>query len=547
MNDKKTQHPRSTTGLAPESLPWLKPHWQVLLFTALCGVYAATRLAGTTALKIDDALEVYRSQSLEWVYAPANPPLYTWLLSGVHQVLGTGPQASMLLNYSLLIAIFAFILLSARRVLGDNLAAALAAWSLLLIRQFTRANFTMTHSILLMALCAMSFWLVLRLLDNQRPTLAFGLGVVLGLGLLSKFNFAAFLVCLGVAACLQPRTRSLLAPRLAIWILAGLAAITGPYFVAYASAGFDIVDVVTVRIDPGEAVGYGARLVSGLTSAGTSVGVFLCVVTAAVLLSSPQGALRAARPVMVGVWPQSPEGGAVAFRLTRDLFLVALALILLGVLSGTVTRVSERYLHPFLLVPVPILAAAWLAAAHGGRRALQRFAGIVAAFALGVFLLLVLEMSPFCPQACRDQTPYPGLADSLRAAGFTGDGTVVAGSPIIAGNLRHHFPHARVWLAGSPYEPPLHPETARFGPSNASQCLIIWQHDDCGGTIAAPAEALHYAGISREAADGLAQTMVVPSERPFVDWSDLGRGFAPREHVWSVILFDAGSQQGRCF
>ena len=529
---------------------WVMPHRQVLLFAGLCALWFLVRLVGATALKIDDSLETYRSQSLEWVYAPANPPLYTWLLAGLQELFGTGLHASMLLNYALLIGTFTCVLLSARRVLGADGDAALAAWSLLLIRQFTRANFTMTHSILLMFLCALAFWSFLKLLDNPRPGLSFGLGVALGLGLLSKFNFVAFIACLMLAACFQARTRAVLAPPLALWLLAGLLAVAGPYAVAYALAGFDIVGVVTVRIDTASATGYFARLLSGLSGAGIAVAAFLGVLTAAVMASAPGGAVRAAVSAVMGRREPVQAGDPVLLRLVRDVLLVALALILLGVLTGTVTRVSERYLHPFLLVPAPILAVAWLRAAGGaagpwgtveaGRRARKRFAALIGCFGLGVLLLLILELSPLCPQACRDQTPYAGLAEALREAGYDGAGTIVAGSPIIAGNLRDRFDATRVWLAGSPYEPPL-----RTGGPVQGQCLLVWQEAD-GGSVAPPPEALAYARLDPVAAAALTRRIMVPSARPFLDWGDVGAGLTHRPHYWRFLLVERGPETGRC-
>lgn len=512
----------------------VRPHSQVLLFTAVCALAFLIRLWGSTALKIDDALETYHSQSLEWIYVPTNPPLYTWLLSLVHEIMRPGLPASMVLNYFLMVATFAFVLLSARRVLGDDFYAGLAAWSLLLIRQFTRTNFTMTHSTLVMAACAFGFWAFLTLLDRPRPTRALGVGTVFGLGLLSKFNFAGFLFSLALATLIRPGLRQRLAAPPALWLSAGLLLVAGPFAAIYLSANFDLLSVAEVRIDPAEGSGYAGRVLAGLASAGTAIGAFAGVLAAALAVTAPRAVLRPP--------PLSAAGDPALIRLVRDLALMAVALILVGILAGLVSRVSERYLHPFLIVPLPILAAAWLRAAAPGRRALKRFAAIIAAFAAGILLLLALEMSPLCPQACRDQAPYGGLAERLRAGGFTGDGTIVAGSPIIAGNLVAQFPEARVWLAGSPYEPPARPPGAP-----PRQCLIVWQEAD-GGTVAPPPQALAYAGLGRSRADAATRRVMVPSDRPFIDWSDPWAGFAPRRHFWRFILLEprAEGESGRC-
>lgn len=513
---------------------WLQPQRQILLFAGFCALAFLIRIWGSTALKLDDALETYRSQSVEWIYVPTNPPLYTWLLSLIHEVMGRGLHASMTLNYALLIGTFAFVLLSARRMFDDHFYAALTAWSLLLIRQFTRANFTMTHSILLMFFCAFGFWMFLVLLDRPRPSRAIGVGSVLGLGLLSKFNFAAFLASLLLAALASPPARKVAASPLALWLLAGLLVVVGPFAAVYSGAGFDLIGVAEARIDPAGEDGYASRVLAGLASAATGIGAFSGILAVALAITAPRALLRPPRLVTAG--------DPALIRLVSAMALAALALVLAGVFSGLVSRVSERYLHPFLLVPVPILAAAWLRAAAPGWRALKRFIAIIAAFAAGVLLLLALEMSPLCPQACRDQVPYAGLAERLRDAGFTGEGTIVAGSPIIAGNLVVRFPEARVWLAGSPYEPPARPTGAVPG-----QCLIVWQEAD-GGTAAAPPAALAHAGLAPDRAITLTRRVMVPSARPFIDWRDPGAGFAPRRHLWRFILLEPRPRAGggRC-
>jgi hypothetical protein len=84
--------------------------------------------------------------------------------------------------------------------------------------------------------------------------------------------------------------------------------------------------------------------------------------------------------------------------------------------------------------------------------------------------IVVYEIGADYCGSCRNMVPFERLAGDLRAAGFSGAGTIVTDGFHIGGNMRVEFPAARVIDAS--YPPSVWP-----GPAGG-QCLLLWQVRD---------------------------------------------------------------------
>ena len=113
-------------------------------------------------------------------------------------------------------------------------------------------------------------------------------------------------------------------------------------------------------------------------------------------------------------------------------------------------------------------------------RAINAFAILVALLvpvALAARIVVYQIGADYCG-SCRNMVPFEQLAGDLKAAGFSGMGTIVADGFHIGGNMRVAFPDARIIGAGYP------PATWPFARGNGG-CLLLWQDRD-GGTESAP-------------------------------------------------------------
>ena len=109
------------------------------------------------------------------------------------------------------------------------------------------------------------------------------------------------------------------------------------------------------------------------------------------------------------------------------------------------------------------------------RPVLARLALAIAVIALVARLANMFIHDPVCGK-CRWGIPYPELAQTLRVYGYSGGGTILVPDDELGGNLRQHFPAARVGVVGREgitpdFSNPLQPKQ-RSGP-----LLLIWDAD----------------------------------------------------------------------
>ena len=506
---------------------WLAPGRQVALFALFCTALALLRVAVATGMQLDDSIEHVMTQDLRLLYVPSNPPLYTWILWAVQQVVGVGTHSTSLLNTVLLVVTFAAVLVLARRVSGRPGTAALAAWSLLAVPQYALAFFTLTHTTLLMCACALSLVATASVVRHGRAVDYLALGLAIALGLMAKYNFALFLPAVAIAAALQPETRVRLLTPLAVIPLAVGALALMPLGAAILFQGLDLLEIMAARTSQVEAYGPITGRLRGLVSYVASIANYawpLWVVAGIALI----GRLRAAATA-----PPLATEDAVLSRLLRDIVLIGLALVTVAVLVLGMTKVLERYLHPILFPAIVYLAVLLARAADDRRRRAVLGTGI--AIAAGVFVFVrVLELSPFCPQRCRDLIPYDRLVTELRTAGFE-RGTLLAGHTLTAGNLRSQLPDDRVVQMG--ITPP--PRVS----ADHGQCALVWDLDE-GDVDGARRALIAAAGLS-EADDLPIRETEIAWHWGMFDWSWPPGGFVTRTSRWHYIVLD-GADAEQC-
>ncbi|MCA8931000.1 MAG: hypothetical protein KDA49_00940, partial [Rhodospirillaceae bacterium] len=77
---------------------WFAPGPQTLLFALYCAVFFALRVWLSHGMEQDAATRFLHSQVLSLAYGGNDPPLYTWALTAMQRLVGTGLQAVLLIN-----------------------------------------------------------------------------------------------------------------------------------------------------------------------------------------------------------------------------------------------------------------------------------------------------------------------------------------------------------------------------------------------------------------------------------------------------------------
>ena len=429
--------------------------WCLAAVAVYLALHVAIRLLAPDSVEHDEAEQLLLAQSLALGYGP-HPPLYTWLQHGALRLLGVGVPALSVLKHLCLFAVYAASFAAARRALADPGLAALATGALWLLPQLGwEAHRDLTHSVLATALAAATLWAFLGLVARPRTAGYLGLGVLLGLGTLSKYNFVVFAAAGAGAAWSLPAFRGVLRDRRILLALAVALALAGPHL-GWLAAHPDTLTLeatgkLGLRPRSGAGVLYGLWELASATL--RLVGPAILIVLACV-----PGALR----------PRAEGPGLPYRRLVERLLGLVLTALAAGVVLLGVTEMKARWMLPLLgLVPLALVLRVEAAAPPPGRRRL--LAAIVVGAAVASLALRFTEvgLGPWLGRPSRLHTPVAALVGELRAAGFRG-GTIVADDKGLGGNLRLHFPESRVLT-------PLLPAVAPPAADGAGQCLVAWR------------------------------------------------------------------------
>ncbi|MDE3741353.1 ArnT family glycosyltransferase [Maribacter polysaccharolyticus] len=179
--------------------------WGKKLFVkrpVLLSVVSFAAITGITlfkaALELEDAEQAYYTQWLRWGYDD-QPPLYTWLQYGVNQVFGSHKVSFSLLRGAIFASILLLMWRFAHKMIKDTNKVELAILGLVLLPVFIDFTFRrLSHTSLLCA-AVLASYLILERLMHRRTWGNYALfGLVVGIGLLSKYNYAFFLAALGL-------------------------------------------------------------------------------------------------------------------------------------------------------------------------------------------------------------------------------------------------------------------------------------------------------------------------------------------------------------
>jgi len=519
----------ATAGYAPsgsKAEPWRNGLWVVLSAGLLyCLLHATLRLALSSNLPQDDVTANILAQTLEPGYLPRQPPLYEWLLWTVQRVAGPTLPSFLFIKYGLLTVTFGFLYLIGFRIFAERNWAILAAVSPLLLYQIGwNLHEGVTHTMVMTCAVAASFWAFMHVVERGRAGDYILFGVFVGLGMISKWSFAAFVMALLGSSMLQPRMRqtifnwrillsgaaSIIVASLAIyWVVAGHQDLISVYGQAVAPLAPENRFKATL-------IGLGLSLFAPLA--------FLFPLDVILLALFPRMVRQAALSIRNAFWLQ--RAGEVNWeRLILNMTIAGFILLMLGALLTGATHYLERYMHPFFLLTPLWLLAMVERIGPSSRRAL--IFGVVLVTVTGAVLPLrfyddLHAMGPQC-RKCRVAIPYEGLARSLATRGFH-QGTIIAQTRHDAGNLRRYFPQSRIVCLDAPrYAPPLREKAT-------GQVALVLN----------PKSRPRYLHDALRQATALGATGSKSPETVSVPWQPWPPFSPERSWSWSVLVADLG-------
>lgn len=416
------------TGSAMRELPMQANSRSLLYLWAMVAAYfclnALTQHLVSGTADLDQAEQLILSQAFQPGYN-AQPPLYTYLAGLVFSLTGhgLGPLAGV---KAALLSVFVGAMIALGAAFGFTRRQHLIAVAgLVFVPQFIwESQRDLTHSVLATALAACTLLQVVR--TRGRPSLGnyLALGALVGLGLLSKYNYAIFLLALVAAMASVPRYRAVLGDGRFLATILVMAIIVAPHVFwlvdNHALAGGGIERPPGGRGD----------ILSGLGVAAVAALAFL---TPLWLFS-----------FILGFGFRREEGGgsdpADGRLLLNLLGLVAVCVVLFVALANA-QQVKDRWYQPLLFF-VPLLVAYHSRPSPRGFRIFMSLAALFAvlvSFALPARTLLAEKLNKYS----RPNMPYPGLIRSI-SPGAEAPLFVLAETKLLGGNARLAFPDAGV-------------------------------------------------------------------------------------------------------
>lgn len=407
-------------------------------FAVNAAILAWTR-SGTS---YDGAEQLLFTQYWDWGYGRSQPPLYTWLLRGLHEVFGVSIATENLLKFGLLATAFLLAFRLARVCGLDRRGATGSALALFLIAEVgweSQRNYS--HSVLLIV-SILAFAVGLLRLRVARGVGGFVLlGVLIAVAVLSKYN-ALFLIVALLAGDAVVSGRRALARDARLLVSVAVALLLVWPHLAWMSAHVEAVTALSGKLGIDGAEGALTHRAAGLLRLGLAILAVASPMMLVALLAiwRPVGALRDPAPAE----PVRVLGWALFFGLA----LAVAAVIVIGV-----GRVEPRWLVPWAVLLGPVL----LGTLRGGVLRTRAATALALAGSLAALVIAPILWLNGTVLGGRTQFDYAALMADIEAAGpvrsiVFSDYATYANLRLVRPDLAlvHVFIPADEWLASLP-------------------------------------------------------------------------------------------------
>lgn len=200
----------------------INPHF--LLFAAYVLSYFILRITASPFLDWDEAEQYINSRNFN-LGDTQQPPLYSWITRSLSIITNDSIYALISVRYICLYIFIIFLYLSIRQFFTSKKSLILTLLILALIPAYAYTiNFKLTHSVLVFAMSSMTFYFYIKVLKKNSLLNFLLLGISVGLGLISKYNFSFLLFALILASlCSKAARKAFLKPQIIISIFSSLA------------------------------------------------------------------------------------------------------------------------------------------------------------------------------------------------------------------------------------------------------------------------------------------------------------------------------------
>jgi 4-amino-4-deoxy-L-arabinose transferase-like glycosyltransferase len=420
----------------------------LLVLAAYFLLQVVLRVSSPAMLDLDESESILTSRHLQPGYG-SQPPLYFWLQWLMFSIFGINVLALSVQKNLLLFCTYLAMFYTARTLIGIGGAIIVAASLVLLPQIGWESQRDLTHSVLMTCIAALALWCYVGLLrhpGNMRYAL---FGLLIGLGLQSKYNFALFALGLVAASLLVREHRQAVWNR-KVWIALAML------MLSLAPHGLWLLDHLDLAIHStrekmhGQDAGYASNVARGLGSMVSAS--FLFVTPLWIVYGWIYWRYRDRRRDQLRATLDRPQA-----RFFLWFYLAAFACITALVLSGELTKIKDRWMQPILfLLPLAFFSVFPSLAGRTVCRSVLWTAGVFA-------VLILAGLSARAYWGKNTRAPFDELSAQLMWR-FPQAKTLVASELTNAGNLYLHNPAWTVMLL---------PEILQRRPAISGDVLLI--------------------------------------------------------------------------
>jgi len=405
----------------------------ILLLAAYFLLQIVMRLCLSDALDLDEAEQAFVVQHLRLGY-DTQPPLYAWLQWLFFSAFGLTLFALSSLKNLLLFSTYFAVFQTARRLLPVTAAIAVTASLLLLPAIGWESQRDLTQSVLLTCMAALTLRAYFALLARPDAARYALFGLLVGLGIQSKYNFVVFAGGIALASLVVREHRQVVWNAKVALALAVAVVVLIPHGIWLAHHLADATDGTLAKMGEGHSRRYLANVGEGFGD------LLLAIVSFVTPLWLIYGWLGRRELRRANVDRASPHA---------RFFLALYAILFIGMvvllLTGKVSHIKSRWLLP-MMFSVPL--GVFVIFPSLGRPDICRNVGRCA-FAFAVVILLALPgrifIGPLFGKNVRAHFPFPELSMAL-ARRFPQVHVLVTDAQLTAGNLHFQRPALRTLL-----------------------------------------------------------------------------------------------------
>lgn len=427
-----------------------------ILVTAYIIFNASTQYLVSTTADLDQAEQLIFSQ--DWLLGyTSQPPLYTWIVHCVFSI--TGPTFAALLGIKVaLLSLFVAILIEIGSQFSFTMQQQLiSVSSLAFIPQYIwQSQRDLTHSVLVTILAAATLFQAIKIQRNSKISNYIIFGLLIGMGLISKYNFAIFLVALFTTLGFTDQYRKVINNHQILMSVAVAILVITPHAFWVLSN----IDIATGSVDRLNATAN--NHLQGLVNALVSALIFFTPLWIFSLILIKKNICRI-KLIFISnrLWKLSYERDNCrsTFRIESTksrmdqyrqsnqefiakLFLITIGLILIFILVTGTQEMRDRWYNPLFFF-APLLIALYSNSSHKKTRTYGSVA-LVVAFIVCIALPSRTLLAENVHYTSRPNIPYPMMAQTLGSSFDTVPVAIFAETKLIGGNFRPVFRNSHI-------------------------------------------------------------------------------------------------------